>query len=147
MTDVDFNAILDTKVEEIKAKPPLPVGSYLARIAKLENTKSSKKGTDGVEFTLVPMEAKEDVDAELLEAAGGLKDRTIRHTLWVTPESANMLKEFLTLHVGLEGSGRTLRQLLADAVNQTVGIHIIHKPATDGSDRQFAQVDKAFKLA
>jgi hypothetical protein len=140
---VDFNSILDTPADEIKAKPPLPVGSYLWRISKMDSVKSAKKGTDGIEFTLACLEAKDDVDQEMLEAAGGIVNRTTRTTFYVTADSANMLKEFLVNKVGLEGSGRTLRQLLAEALNQVVGGIVEHGVTKDG--RAFAQVNQFFK--
>ena len=146
MTDnaVDFNSILDTNADEIKAKPPLPTGSYHCRIVKMEPVKSSKKGTDGIEFTLQPFEAQENVDAEMLAEAGGLKDRTLRTTFYVTADSASILKDFLVSKVGLEGTGRTMRQLLAESINQTVGVIVTHGLTKDG--RAFAQIDQTFKI-
>lgn len=144
MTEVDFNSILDTKADDIKSKPPLPIGSYKARISKLEPVKSSQKKTDGIEFTLIPLEALEDVDQEMLKDAGGLKDRTMRTSFWITPDSAIMLKEFLVNHVGLEGTGRTMRQLLGEALNQEVGIIVTHGTTKDG--RQYGQIDRTFKI-
>lgn len=140
---VDFNSILDTQADEIKAKPPLPVGSYIWRIAKMEPVKSAKKGTDGIEFTLACIEAKDDVDQELLVEAGGIKDRTIRTTFYVTADSASILKDFLVTKVGIEGTGRTLRQLLAESINQVVGGIVEHGLTKDG--RQFAQINTFFK--
>lgn len=117
MSDVDFNTILDTPAEEIKARPPIPAGTYDFRIKGQKAVKSSRKGTDGVEFAVVPFQPGDDVDAELLAEAGGL-DREMSITFWVTPESANMLKEFLSLHCKIEAEGKTLRQLLAESTNQ-----------------------------
>ena len=142
---VDFNSILDTQADQIKAKPVMPTGSYLCRISKMEPIKSAKKGTDGIEFTLVPFEAKDDVDQELLTSAGGLKDRTFRTTFYVTADSASILKDFLVLKVGLEGTGRTIRQLLGESINQTIGVIITHGMTKDG--RPFADVNSTFKVA
>lgn len=144
MTDVvDFNSILDTQADEIKSKPPLPVGGYLWRIAKMEPVKSAKKGTDGIEFTLVCLEPRDEVDKEMLAAAGGVKDRTTRSTFYVTADSASILKDFLVSKVGLEGTGRTLRQLLAESINQIVGGIVEHGLTKDG--RPFGQVNQFFK--
>lgn len=145
MSEVDFNSILDTPVEEIVAKPPVPVGSYKARIKSLEPITSSQKKTPGVRFQLALFEALEDVDQDLLKESGGLKDRELKHELWVTPDSASMLKDFLISDVGLEGTGRTLRQLMAECINAEVGVKVIQVPSKDGK-RMFANIQSTFRL-
>ena len=144
MSEVDFNSILDTNVEDIKQRPPLPVGTYAARIAKIEPGKFGQKKTDGVEFTFVPYDAKEDVDAQKLQEREGLRDTSLRSVFWITPDAAPMLKNFLIDMVGLEGSGKTMRQLLAEAPNQQVGIVVTSGITKDG--REFAQIDRFCKL-
>jgi len=141
---VDFNSILDTQVDEIVSKPPLPVGQYKFRIKAMEPVTSSQKKTPGIRFTIVPFEIIGDVDQELLTAAGGLGEREMRLDFWITPDAASVCKDFLVNHVGLEGTGRTMRQLLAECVNQQVGGIISHGLTKDG--RQFAQVNQTFKI-
>jgi hypothetical protein len=148
MTDnnsVDFNSILDTQTEEIKSKPPMPIGSYNFRIKGLEHITSSQKKTPGIEFTVVPYEAMEDVNQEELAAAGGLGTREMPLTFYVTADSASMVKDFLTAHCGIEGSGKTLRQVLAEAVNQTFRGIITHKLSTK-SGRNYAEISQTMRI-
>jgi hypothetical protein len=144
MSEPDFNSILDTPVEEIKAKPPLPVGTYDFRIKKLDNVKSSQKKTDGIEFACEAYAANDDVDQEMLVASGGLP-RELNLTFWITADSANMVKEFLTDKCGMDGTGKTLRQLLAEAVNQSFRGVVVHGTSSK-SGRTYAQIDQTLKI-
>lgn len=141
--NVDFNSILDTKVEEIKARPPIPVGTYDFRIKSLENVISSQKKTPGIEFKVVPFEAGADVDQELLEDSDFLK-REIGHTFWITPDSASMIKDFLIDHCGINGSGKTLRQLLAEAVDSTFRGVVTH--GTSKAGRPYAEITTTMRI-
>lgn len=142
MSDANFNAILDTPVEEIKARPPLPVGTYDWRIQSLQHVTSSKKKTPGIEFTCVPFRAHDDVDQEMLSESG--MDRELRHTLYITPDSANMVKEFLVNDCGMNGTGKTLRQLLADAKNQTFAGIVTHGTSDKGN--AYAQIGQTMRI-
>lgn len=144
MSAVDFNAILDTKAEEIKSKPPIPVGTYGFVIKGLTNIESSQKKTPGIEFEVETFKAYDDVDAELLAESGGLQ-RTLKHTLYVTAESANMLKEFLSEHCGIDATGKTLRQLVAESTNATFAATVEHGISKNG--RTFAQIAKTMALS
>ena len=142
MSSVDFNSILDTPVEEIKAKPPVPVGTYGFVIKGMMNIESSQKKTPGIEFECETFSAKDDVDPELLAEAG--LNRTLKHTLYVTGDSANMLKEFLIDHCKIDGAGKTLRQLLAEATNATFAGVVGHEISKNG--RPFAKIEKTLAL-
>lgn len=144
MSSVDFNAILDTPVEEIVSKPPVPVGTYGFVIKDLTNIESSQKKTPGIQFEVETFSAQDDVDQELLAASGGLQ-RTMKHTLYVTPDSSNMLKEFLVEHCQINGDGKTLRQLLAEAKNQTFAGVVEHEISTSG--RPYAKIVKTLALS
>lgn len=143
MSNVDFNSLLDTPVEEIKAKPPTPIGTYGFRIKSLENIVSSQKKTPGVQFNCVPFEAKDDVDQELLAEAGGLGEREMKTIFYLTPDALNMVKEFLTDTCGIEGSGKTLRALLAEAPGSTFLGVVTHEPAKSG--HMYATIGKMMK--
>lgn len=143
MSDVDFNSILDTQAEDIKSRPPLPVGSYNFVIKKLDHVTSSQKKTPGIEFTVAPVEARDDVDQELLQEAGGL-DRELTHTFWITPDAASMVRDFLRDHVGIESSGKSLRQMLAESIGQTFGGIVTH--GTSKAGRPYAQIDQTFRI-
>jgi len=144
MSDVNFNTILDTPAEEIKAKPPLPVGTYDFRIKSYESVVSSKKKTNGVEFTCIPFAAGEDVDATALAESGGLEGREISTTYYITEGSAAMLRDFLTETCQMDATGKTLRQLIAESPNNSFRATVTHGISQNG--RQFAQIGVVMKI-
>lgn len=137
---VDFKGILSRPVEEIKAPPPFPMGTYLSRIKGHEMVESGQKKTPGVRFTLNPFQAQADVDQEQLTEFGAL-DKEIRLTFWVSEDSAYRLKEFLVDHLGLVGN--SLDEMIPQATNQTCQTYITQKLTEDG--RTFSEVQKTAK--
>ncbi len=128
-----FADILDSAPSDNDRPKPLPQGSYVCLVKGLPKyDKSAKKGTPYVEFTLKPLSAGEDVDAEDLAAMGGFENKTIRATYYITEESVFRLNDFLA-HCGLESDGEATRRQLID---QTPGCQVIafikHEASEDG---------------
>lgn len=140
----NFASLLATAGGDIERPPPMPVGSYICTVQGLPRfDKSSQKQTDFVEFTLKFNEAREDVDPDDLEKIGGIKDKTIKATYYITETALWRLKDFLAA-CGLEANGdKTLEELIDETPNCTVGIFIRHEPGNDG-ESMFARVGKAF---
>jgi hypothetical protein len=135
-----FSAILDKPFDEIDRPKPLPVGTYVCIVqGQPRFDKSARKGTDFVEFTLKPLAALDDVDADDLEAAGGIAEKTIRHTFYLTEDAIYRLKEFLLDHLGIEADNAS------DAIPLTPGrqvlVSIKHQASDDGT-RVYANVAK-----
>lgn len=132
MSDV-FSDILSKPASEVERPKPLPAGSYVCTVAGLpEFDKSAKKETPYAKFTLRPISAGDDVDADDLEAAGGLDGKTISATYYLTEGSLYRLKKFLE-DCGIDvEDGRTMKELIEDAPNQTVIAYIKHTPSRDG---------------
>lgn len=144
MSDVNFNTILDTQATEIKSKPPLPVGTYDFRIKSYEAVVSSKKKTNGVEFTCIPYAAGEDVDSATLAEAGGMEGRELSTTYYLTEASASMIRDFLTDVCQIDPTGKTLRQLIAESPNNSFRATVTHGISQNG--RQFAQIGVVMKI-
>lgn len=129
----NFGSILDQQSSEIERPKPLPVGTYTCIVKGLPRfDKSSKKGTDFVEFTLQPVEAGEDVDEEDLDAVGGLANKTLRHTLYITEDAAYRIKDFCD-HLGIEEDDMSLRQRIEQAPGKQVLVTVKHTASDDGS--------------
>lgn len=144
-TKPEFSSILDTPSDQIEKPKPLPVGTYTAIVKGLPRfDKSSKKQTEFVEFTLQLTSAAEDVDADALDEAGGLQDRTIRTTYYLTENALWRLKEFIE-HCGAGNASDTLRERIEETPNCEVGVVIKHQPSEDGT-QVFANVAKTFAL-
>lgn len=142
----NFEEIANTPVDQIKAPPLLPVGTYLVSIIGIpELVKSSQKQTDGVAFKYKFFQARDDVDRDALQQS--LEDRTLTDcemtdTFWVTDKSAFMLKQFLT--DVLEVPESTLKQMWTEASGKQLLVHIRHRPRQDGSGL-FAEIDSRAK--
>lgn len=137
-----FSSILDAPASETEKPKPLPVGGYVCVVKGLpKRDKSSKKQTPYVEFTLQPLEAMEDVDAEALEEMGGFVNKTLRATYYTTEDAMWRLKEFLE-HCGLEvSSGASYNQLIDETPNCQVIAFIRHDASEDGTSI-YAKVGK-----
>lgn len=132
-TAPNFSDLLNTDADSVERPKPLPAGSYLCTVKGLpEHGKSAKKQTPFVNFTLVPQQAMEDVDTDALEEMGGLENKTIRGTYYLTENSLWRLKEFVE-HCGLDTSGKKLSELIEQTVNCQVVAQIKHEASEDGT--------------
>lgn len=135
MNQPNFQSILDRPHSEIEKPKPYPVGSYLFTIQGLPKyDKSSKKQTPYTEFTCKMMQALDDVDQEVLQAMGGIKDKTMRLTFYETEDAIWRLKQFLFEHLGLdENEFATLRAAAEQGApgQQFIGV-LVHEPSQDG---------------
>lgn len=128
-----FGSILDTPSGEIERPKPLPTGGYVTAIqGQPRFDKSTKKGTEFVEFTLKVLEALEDVDEEALKEVGGIKDKTIKATYYLTEGAIWRLKDFLD-HCGAGDDEESLRQRIDDTPGKQVIAYIRHEASEDGS--------------
>lgn len=144
-----FKSILDRPMTAVERPKPLPVGSYLCIVkGEPKFDKSSKKGTDYVEFSLVPQSPLTgddgenlDVDADDLKDALTKKDGTvmplnsksIRATFYLTEEALYRLKDFLA-HCGFDTEDEDAD--MSRLVHETAGCQVIaslkHRTSEDG---------------
>lgn len=142
MSDTTFGSILDTPSNKVEKPKPCPVGTYLFLVkGQPRMDKSSKKGTEFVEFTLNFLQTGEDVDDDAVAAwlnGRPLNDMNIKHACYLTENSLWRLQKFIE-DCGIEASDQTLRQQLgATAGCQVLGT-IKHEPSDDGT-QLFARV-------
>ncbi len=135
-----FASVLDMPAQDIERPKPIPVGSYVCVVqGQPKFDKSTKKQTEYVEFTLKLLEAMDDVDEDALKEAGGIKDKTMRNTYYLTEGAIWRLKDFLG-HCGIDtDTDASLRQLIDEAPGKQVVANIAHQASNDGSS-VFAQV-------
>ena len=128
MANANLSTILDRPATEFNAPPPMPTGGYHCVVTGLpEQVESSQKKTPGFRFLLKPVAVDEDVDEKELEAIGGLEGKMIRNDMWLTENSAFMLREFLE-HCGIDSEGKTLSQMIDECPNSEVMVYIKHTP-------------------
>lgn len=139
-TSPNFGVLLDKPASDVERPKPLPQGSYHCIVKGLPRfDKSSKKFTEFVEFTLQPTAAGEDVDEEDLAAMGGIANKTIRATYYITEDALWRLKDFLS-HCGIEEDG-SLRNMIDQTPNCEVIAFIKHRASEDGQS-VFAELAK-----
>lgn len=139
-----FESILDRPSEDAERPKPLPQGSYVCVVHGLpEYGKSSKKQTDFVRFTLIPLQAMDDVDADALDEVGGLEGKSLSDTYYLTPNAEYRLRDFLD-NCGIPSRDDDEEKLshrarIEMATNQQVIAHVKHRASQDGSS-VFAEV-------
>ena|SRR5215469_11149779 len=134
MAKPDFTSVLDMVPDEIERPKPIPPGDYICVIKSFVRDKSSKKETPFIEFTCSPVEALQSVDEDWLKQAltkndGSMKklsDANIRVRFYDTKDAAFMLSDFLLQSVQLENDGRSIAQLIEDAINAQVILTVKH---------------------
>jgi hypothetical protein len=137
-----FSSILDRAPSEIEKPKPLPQGSYITQIVGQPRfDQSTKKKTDFVEFTHKLLQAQDDVDEDELKALGGVKDKVMKNTFYLTESAAWRLKEFLE-HCGIDEAD-SLREMIEETPGKQVGVFINHEASQDGTSI-FARVGKTF---
>jgi hypothetical protein len=142
MSDATFGSILDKPSSEIERPKPLPTGTYQCIVdGQPRMDKSSKKGTEFVEFSLRPMGALDDVNEKDLIAAltsgdgsvKALSDKRIRATYYLTEDALWRLKKFLVNDLQITEGKKKIRQMVSEAQNQQVLATIKHVPSEDGT--------------
>ncbi len=141
----NFASILDEAPSEVERPKPLPVGTYLCRVQGTPiYDKTTKKGTDFVQFTLKPIAAEEDVDEDDLEAVGGLDNKTLRLKFYLTEDAKFRLDDFHE-HCGLDLSEPASRRTRNDEViNSEVRALVKHNPSNDGQT-VYAEIARTLK--
>lgn len=130
-----FMDILNKPIDEIEAPKALPIGTYLCLVdGQPEQTTIGKNNTPCINFNLKPVQAGADVDRnELTKTLNGasLQDKKIRHRLFVTPDAAYRLKQFLIDHLGIDP--KPISQMLPEAMGKQVYITLAHRSSDDGT--------------
>lgn len=136
MTTPYFASILDEAPTEVIRKPPLPVGTYLGIVGSWEDG-DRENGPFG-RFPLRLVSAMEDVDAEELEAPGGLEGRIIWRSFW--DNEAEKLDDFHE-HCGLDLSEKASRRMRnQEVVNAQVLVNVKHRVDKNDPSKVYADV-------
>jgi len=130
-----FQDILNTPMEDIKPPKPLPPGEYLSLIdGQPEITQRGKNQNHCVVFPIKlvqPLDQTPAFQQQLVDALEGkaLTEVKLSNTMWLTPDSAYRLKNFLSDHLGIDA--RTPSEAISQAAGKqlivTIGHYIIQK--------------------
>ena len=142
---VDFNSILNKKVNEVEAPAQLPVGSYLMTPVSYQFGTSQKQQTPFIKFELGVISAGEDVDPEALSKVKNLQEKKVNTTFYITEDSLFRIKDFLE-KCGVDVSGeQTLNELIPTVIGTQVYGILKAEQANDGSGREFIRLNTFIK--
>jgi hypothetical protein len=134
----NFTDILNKPAESVEKPKPRPVGTYLC-IVDGPHKQRDVKGKDGTEypvvgFTLKTMQAQDDVNQTELAEAGGVGNK-MNHDFFLANAEGQVndypLVNFLENHLGIERTGKSIAQMLAEAPGKQVLATIKHEIYTD----------------
>jgi hypothetical protein len=141
----NFTDILNTPMSDIAKPKPRPVGTYVGVVTKApEIKKIGQKETLAAIFDVKVISPGPDIDASELAAAGGIGERHLRVTQFLTEDALWRLKNFL-LALGLEDDGSSIGKLLAETPGRQALFKIKHRPSQDGSEL-YEEVDSVAAL-
>ncbi len=134
-----FQSILDAPATDSVRPPAMPAGTYLCLVKGLpRRDKSTKKGTDFIEYTIqfvapyINAEGESDVDAEQLAEFGEVKGKDMRLTFYMTEASAYRHREFLENDLKLDCEGKSHWAAAQEAPGSQFLASIRQKARDDG---------------
>ena len=147
--------ILDRPSADAEPPKPIPPGTYIAQVQGLPREGTSPRTqTPFVEFTLMPIEVyrdkdgRSDIDEDALEEMGGLNNRTLRDTYYLTDDAEFRLRQFFD-NCGIpDMNGKhklTHRERIVQTPGCQVGISVKHSSNRDNT-AIFANVSGTFKV-
>lgn len=151
----NFTSILDKPAELLEAPKPVPVGTYLSIISGPGvMDKVGTNQTDICKFPVKLMQPQDDVDVTALNEALSSKDGTTRSLgdvkltwdMFLTDASAVIVRDQLINVLGIEPTGKTLRQMLAEAVGKQMYVTIKHGLTKGDNPRVFATIGDVAKV-
>ena len=134
----NFADILNKPAEQVKKPKPRPIGTYLAIVNGPHKQKEvNDKGVIDIQFKT--MQAQADVDQAALAEAGGVGN-IVTKSFWMQDNEGNTtdyaLVQFLEHHLGIEKTGKSIAQMLAEAPGKQVLITLKHRIYTDKSTNE-----------
>lgn len=162
MATPNLASALDRPASSVEKPKPCPQGSFAFIVSGMPRyDKSTKKQTPFVEFTLKFQSPMDDVDQDELAAwltkgdgsTKSLQDMTTKVTLYETENSLWRIVQFLE-HLGWdigtpenpgEDADKSLREMIEQSMNRSVGGFMKHETSDDGST-MYSKFDRSFKL-
>lgn len=151
----NFTSVLDKPAEMLEAPKPIPVGTYIALIAGPETySKVGANQTDMVSWPIKLIAPQDDVDMTALNEALSQKDGTMKSLgdikmkfdQFLTEASAFMVRDFLQNTLGIDPAGKTLRQMISEALGKQMLVTIKHGLTKGDNPRVFAQISDTAKV-
>lgn len=129
-----FEDILSQKVDEIKAPPTIPAGTYIAVVTgpPVQGEQQNENKTPFLEFKFNLLQPMDDVDREKLNAIGGIAGKSGKMKFFMTEDSMWRLDNFLFKHLGIE-LGKSRKEAVAESNGRQVLLSYKEQPSRDGT--------------
>lgn len=155
MNQPNFTSILDKPADAIEAPKPLAVGNYLGIITAPHTEK--KVGANETLFCSWPVkfvQPQADVDVAALTESLTSKDGTVKPLgdvkmnwdMALTENSAHIVVDWLENVLGIDKTGKTLRQMLAETVGKQMICTVKHGMTKGQNPRVFASISDTAKV-
>lgn len=128
----DFRALLSKPADSIERPKALPAGTFLGAVTKYEYGKSREKKTPYVRYTIQLHGAGPDVDPDDVTEVDFSK-KTLKKDYYLTDDAEYRVKE-LWESCGIDGTGRSLGEILPDIVGCSVMMDVTQRNSEDGKD-------------
>lgn len=143
---IDFSKILSKQAAEIEKPKPMPIGLYLCNNPQLPKFIGvGKEETPCAEFSLIVLQAGDDVDQAELQAFGKWQGKSLRHRMFLTEASEYRTKEELCEKFDIEQADKTLGQIFNETVNKQVWVKVGQRPSQDGTE-MYTNVEELVKV-
>lgn len=139
----NFSDLANVKANTVEAPKALPAGHYTAQFTgPMKPHKAAKSGNQAMRFSFKLLAAGDDVNADELEAAGGLPDKEFNLDFWMSPEARYRFTNFACNEMGLSDD-MNLIELAEALIAENKPFSIQNKPrqSEDNPDQWFNQWD------
>lgn len=147
---MNFNEILETKVDKIEKVPPLPVGTYQIAVKKYEI--ESKDDWDIVNFqcsVVAPVAVDEDALSEFGKVSGAplrLSFMFDKNDETARKKAAERLRRFMEQHTKTAEPNTSMKMALAATVNAQFLGTVGWRPDRNDPEIQYAQINRTAPL-
>lgn len=135
--------ILNTRADEVEKPKPLPVGTYTAKALKLAfDVTKSENQTPYARVTFGIEAPGPDVSSEALEAYGKSPiGKEINKDFYLTDDAMYRFTAFMQDALGINLSGRTLRESASEIIGRRCLITVTQTPSKKDPSVVYSNVD------
>lgn len=127
---MNFSELGQVTANTVERPKPMPEGHYLAQFAgPMSEHKAGKSGNLAMRFQFKLVGAGEDVDAEELQKAGGIPDKTYHIDFWMSPDARYRFTDFACKAQGLSDD-LNLLELAEELIKENKPFSIQNKHRT-----------------
>lgn len=144
MADLDFNSLINNRAGDVKPPATLPTGHYEATIVGAMTPHKARSGNVAMRFPMRLLAPTDDVDAEQLQEAGGIPDKTYNLDYWMSADAQFRFTDFAK-SVGVFDENLTLAELAEKLVEEspTFTVEIKHETDQNDPEKVYMRIDNA----